>query len=391
MANILTEVTPKLLAQGLMALRENAVTPRLVNRQYEGLAGQKGSTIDVPIPSAIQAQAVSPSATPPATADVAPESVPIALDQWFEAPFYMTDKDILEAQEGTLPMQASEAIKAIANNVDQYILGLYKGIYGYTGVTNAIAFAADTSDGTQLRRVLNNQLAPMDPRYGIVSPDVEASMLQLRAFQDSSWAGDTEAIREGRISRRLGFDWFMNQNIPTHTMGTAISGGSTITLVSDSDAGDTSVTLAVGSGTATLVKGDVISIAGDSENYTVTSNSVTLTTSGVAVSISPKLRVAVDGSSTAVAVTGHPAPASQTQYEVNLGMHRDAIAFATRPLANPEDGLGAVVRSAADPVSGLTLRLEVTREHKRTRWSFDILYGAQLVRPELAARLVSKV
>src|SRR6056300_871926 len=111
MANTLTEVTPKLLAQGLLALREQAIMPMLVNRAYESLAGEKGSTIDVPIPSAIAAQDVSPGATPPSTADVAPTSVAIAMDQWKEAPFYLTDKDIMTAMDGIIPMQASEAIK----------------------------------------------------------------------------------------------------------------------------------------------------------------------------------------------------------------------------------------------------------------------------------------
>ena len=35
-----------------------------------------------------------------------------------EAPFYLTDKDLMEANRGVIPMQASEAVKAIANDVN---------------------------------------------------------------------------------------------------------------------------------------------------------------------------------------------------------------------------------------------------------------------------------
>ena len=72
---------------------------------------------------------------------------------------------------------------------------------------------------------------------------------------------------------------------------------------------------------------------------------------------------------------------------VNLNVHRDAFALASRPFAGADPmGLGTYM-SAVDPVSRLALRLEVSRQHKRTRFSYDILYGAQLVRPELAARM----
>lgn len=372
MANDLTAVIDKILVNGLRALRENTVMTQLVNRSYEEAAGEKGSTIDVPLPSAITATTVAPANIAPDPGDTEPTSVPIPLDQWKEAAFQLSDKDQLEAINDIMPMQASEAIKSLANDVDQYILGLYPAFFGTVGTAGTTPFTAGTTaDATNMRKVLSEQLAPMQDRWAVVDPDAEAKALEIRAFQDLSWNGSTAGIIEGDLNRKLGFGWWMDQNVPTHTAGTA--SGYTVTGVNA--IGSTTIGLSTGTGNFNV--GDIITFAGDPQTYTVTA--AVTGPAPVSVPISPALRVATAGTEVVTLVDDHV---------VNLGFHRDAIAFASRPLQRYGSEFGVVSQTAIDPISGISLRAEVKHEHRRLRFSYDILYGAAVIRPELGVRLL---
>lgn len=375
-SNTTTNIIPQLLAQGLLSLREMAVMPRFVNRAYETLAGEKGSTIDVPIASAITAAAVTPSYVKPDDAGVSPTKVSLSLDKWYEAPFFLTDKEMLEVMNGTIPLQAQEAVKALANQVDNDILALYKSIYGYVGTAGTTPFATDLTEFLDARKTLNNQLAPLGDRFVVLDPDAEANALGLRAFQDASFRGDAAGINDGIIGRKLGSTWFVDQNVPTHTAGTA--SGATLDNT-DMVAGVKTGTLA-SAGTGTILVGDIITFAADTtgQTYTVTSGDADVSNGGT-ISWEPGLKMSWTTNATAITVKGN--------HVANMAFHRDAFALATRPFAGADPmGLGQF-SSAVDPVSGLTLRLEVSREYKRTRFSYDILYGVGCVRRELACRI----
>jgi hypothetical protein len=217
MSNVMTAVIPKLLAQGLLALRQQAVMPRLVNRGYEPMAGLKGSSIDVPIPSAVAAVAVTPATVPPANADMGPTSVNIALDQWYEAPFYLTDKEVMDVMAGIVPMQASEAVKSLANKVDIHLLQQGNKVAGFAGTAGTTPFATDLSAYLAARKVLNRNLAPMDNRSVVLDVDAEANAIGLRAFQDAAFRGDTQGIINGQIGYKLGAMWTMDQNVQSFT------------------------------------------------------------------------------------------------------------------------------------------------------------------------------
>lgn len=378
MANDVSALIPKILARGVMALREMAIMPRLVNRDVANVPQLRGSTVDVPIPVAQSASDVTPAEVHPAPSDTTPTTVPIALTRWRKSNFHLTDKDELEIDknESFLPMQTSSALRALANDVDSFILALYKKFYGYHGTAGTTPFGTPgVQDATGIRKVLNKQVAPPNDRHCVVDPDAEAAALSLREFADRNFSGSINAILEGDLNRKLGFQWWMDHLIPTHTAGTASDGATAVAVdnVAGYAIGVKALNIDVAAGTKTLVEGDIISFAGHSQTYVVTAGA-TLDTTGVTVNIEPGLQAAV---------VDDEAVTVRKSHVVNLAFQRDAIAFASRPLKQE----GPEMMSVADPVTGIALRLERVRQYKQTVWEFDILYGAGVVRRELGARL----
>jgi len=371
--NTLALAVPALLAQGLLALRQMAVMPRYINRAYEAQAGEKGGTISVPIPSAITAAAVVPNTV----GGIVPTSAIITLNNWWEASFQVNDMELQNAIAGVIPMEATEAVKALANQVDTLVLTTHNTIYGWGGSAGTTPFATDLAEYLDARRALNNQLAPPDPRYVVMNADAEANALGLRAFQDASFRGDTAGILNGEIGRKLGATWFVDQNVVTHTAGTAAGAGTTNAGFA---AGVTQINLQA-QGAGTILVGDVFTIAGQAQTYVAdgTGTGCANVGAGGTVNFTPPLAVTIGAAITGVTL-------KQT-HVVNIAFQRDAWALASRPFAGADPlGVG-FFQSAVDPVSGLTLRLEVQRQHKRTLFSYDILYGLQMIRPAFAARI----
>ena len=368
--NNLQAAIPRILALGMKTLRENVVMPRLVNSDFQGAAAQKGSTVDVVLSSGVVASPVVPGMVTPTGTPVEPIRVPITLNNWVEAGFEMTDRDLAEVADGYLPVQVGEAIKSLANYVDRSIFALYKSVYGAVGTAGVTPFAT-TAEAQAARRLLNRQLAPPQDRYMVVDPDADAQATGLPAFQYASYAGDSDVIREGRIGRKFGFDWHMSQNVPVHT-----AGGATGYKVNQANHTAGSKSVAVNTGTGVAVYGDLFSVAGHDQTYVVTS--VEGSPNMTRINYEPAARAAFPNNANITFVGDHV---------VNLAFNRFAFAFVSRPLLDVEP-LGNRVLSMSDPISKLTVRLEVSRLYKQTRWSFDVLWGVACIRPELAVRVL---
>lgn len=376
MANTNTNYLPKLLAMGQMALREQAWMPRTVNRSYDNLAAQKGDIINIAIPSAITVRTVTPAVTQAANVDFNPTNVAVTLDFWREGAFHLSDKDELEVQTGTVPMQASEAIKAVGNAVDVYILGKHTGFFGYTGTPGTTPFATDILPATTARKLLNKQLAPVTDRWLVLDPEAEGNAVALSNIIQFDQRGDQQGIIEGSIGRKLGMQWFMDQNVSTFTPGTGWATGYSASTVAGA-VGDTTLNITNTTASGTVLVGDLFTFSG--ENYVITAAATASATVPFAISIYPALKDAV--------ATGAAITVVASAYTVNLAYHRDGLAWASRPLM-AIGSFGNLFQGAVDPVSGLALRLELSRQYKQNTIGYDVLGGASFVRREYGAKIL---
>lgn len=389
-ALVTTNVVSTLCAMGLATLRDRLALVLVANREYERMitGATRFSTVNVAVPAAVASRVVAPNVIPPAVTAVTPTSVPITLSQWYESPFAMDDKGVAQVDNGIVPMQAKEAIKSLANTIEDYLWTLLTtGTAAVAAIGNSAGTAGTTPFGTGLDdflaadKVLNDNLADSEDRYMIINTAAKASAMGLRAIQDASFRANSgpNSLISGEIGNVLGARWLMSQRVPNHTNGT-LGAGTTVTGINA--IGATTIALS-GGASGTILAGDIVRFGATSAyTYNVVSSVGGGTPSSVVIAY-PGLIAATAGAeavsiSTASVIAAH-----------NILIQKNCLAFAMAPLLDTVEVPGATLQAVAiDEVSGLSLRLEVTRQHRQVQWAFDALYGGAVIRPQIACWLL---
>ena len=391
--NTLDLLIQKILARGLTVLRKKVLMTRLVNTDFKNEAKEYGTTIDIPYSTAKTVKTITPSHIPTAPTDQTTRFAQITIDQWKGSDFGMNDNEMrhINANDFWVPDQVVQSMDTIAVALNASIFSKYTGVYGTYGTAGTTPFGSSVEglSATGIRKVLNKQLCPAEGRSSVMDYDAEANALGITAFNSAETTGDNGAVKiKGEIGEKFGIMWNADSYVPTHTKG---AGATTGVYLVDLTAGYTAEpTLrystvhidTVDSNANALVAGDIITFAGQTQTYAVITSGVGATGADEGdIVISPGLQADLaDG----VAIT------KVDSHVVNLVFHKDAFGLAMR---NPSMGLSEVdevinSRTMADSRSGVILRLEKIRMYKQTMWDFDAIWGAGLVRPEFAARLL---
>lgn len=361
-----------------------------INRGYNPQPTQKGRTIQIPVRSSFTAQ---DAPSDPQNIDAG--QVDVTLDHWKEVKFALPDDEGQFTEERIIEDHVEPAAYALAADVETRLAALY------TQVPWAVDRTSDVvADIIAVRQRLADNGAPMTDRMLHLAVDhtTEAALLNTDIFKSAQIVGGTDnqdALMEGFLGRRFGFEIFADGVLPAHTSGTVVSAGSDIAgaLTADADQGATQIAIGSLSGTQTLVKGDSFVIAGHTQRYTVQANKA-LVDGAATIDIFPALAQDYDSGAVVTFEKGDEAAIHADAFGVNLGFHRDWATMATAPLQSHRGSRqaaaqGIQVETIADDETGIILRgrMWYDPDLSRLMTAFDLLYGFKVLDPNLATLL----
>lgn len=409
---------PEVWAQeSLMILEANMVAASLVHRDFSNEIQQFGDVVNTRRPAefTMKRKTDTDGVT---KQDATATNVAVKLDQHLHTSFIIKDGEESKGFKNLVVEYLSPALLSIAQGADEIILGQMYEFMAY----NVGKLGTDLSKSTVIaaREVLNVNKCPQSGRSFITTPNGEGNLLNIGDFIKANEIGDDgSALREANLGRKMGFNFFMDQNAPSIATGSTIVTGA-INNGAGYAVGDTALT--VDGLTAAIENGAWCTIAGD-----MTPQKITGTVGGATptqITIAPGLYSAVvDGAVVTVYTPGEidlgagyasgyakdlvingftVAPKkgqlvsigsleADTPYSLlstptttamllnktlqsavidnanvgigpagdyNFAFHKNAISFVSRPLATPMAGTGAL-SSVADN-NGIGVRVTIT-------------------------------
>lgn len=380
MANTLTSLIPDLYEALDVVSREMTGFIGGVSRNSSIERAAVNQTVRVPVaPSATTAN-TTPGVTAPDTGDQTIDNVDITISKSKHVPVRWNGeetKGLMNA--GTFStIQADrfyQAMRALVNEIEADVWAeAYKRssrAYGTAGTT-PFATAADMSDFAGVRRILEENGAPLTDLQLALG---HAAMGNLRGKQSGLFkvneAGTADMLRNGMTDRLMGMALRHSHAIGVHSAGT---GSGYLVNLASPIVGTT--TIPADTGTGTILAGDIVTFAGTTTKYVVNS--------------------ALSGGSFAIgkpglttAETDNDAITVGASYTPNLAFSRSAIVLATRAPAKPEGGdMADDAMMVTDPVTGLSFEVAVYRQFMQVVYHVRLAWGFRAIKPEHIATLI---
>lgn len=380
MANILNGLMPTLYTALDIVSREMVGFIPSVAVNAAPTTAAKGETISVPVTPTAVTHDIVPGQLPADDGDQNIDRVDMTIQKSKYASVRWSGEEQLGVSNaGTynaiLVQQFTQAMRAIANEVDADCAATFIGASRAYGTPGTVPFANGIEDVAQVRKILADNGAPLTDLQLVVNTSAGAKLRSNTLLAAANSAGSDATLRRGVLLDVNGFAIRESAGIVTHTPG-SITGSALVNKADGYAKGDTAI--AVDGATAIALKaGDFVSFGNDAEKYIVGANA-----SGSPIKLNAPGLVHGVADNTAVTV-------ASARYAANMAFDRNAIQLITRAPAMPVGGDSSEdVTVITDPASGISFQVAVYREYRRVRFEIGLAWGVKLIKPEHVAVLL---
>lgn len=339
-----------------------------------------GQTVSSPVAPAATATDITPAVTPPNDGDQNIGNVQMTITKARRVPVRWNgeEKRGLDNNGASynviLSNQLQQGMRTLVNEVEADLAALHVNASRAVGTAGTAPFgtAGNLSDTAGALRVLeDNGAQGLDFQLVLGS----AAMENLRGKQSVLFkvneSGREDMLRNGITDRIQNLALRNSGQVKSFTKGT---GASATTNATGYAAGATTITLA-SAGTGTILAGDVITFAGDTNQYVVASGDTDVSNGGSITLQAPGLRQAIPASATAITIVGNSAR--------NMFFARSAIALATRAPALPEQGDMADDRLIiTDLITGLSFEVSLYKQYRQVQLEIALAWGCAAIKKE---------
>lgn len=412
-----TILTHTMIAErALFYLRNQLSFTRNVYKGYDaefhGVGGyKKGDSITIHLPN--KARTIAGPDITGSIPDTQENSTTVTIDEHRVAPLDFTSQQLTLNVEQFGRKYLEPRTLAMANYVDRQGCAEYVNLYNLVGTAGTTPAAFKILADAAAR--MDEEAVPEEPRNAVFSSKAGWSMAdgELKTVFNQPIV-DT-MLRRGFRGRFGTFDTFMDQNIQSHTRGTATGSGAALNVKTKPTEGDTSIALQGAGNTLTMTAGDVFTIAtvagvnpisGDAwegnqvRQFVVTALATSDGGGDITPSVSPAFISSAAGTKILPDQTINDMPEIADVVTIvgnvsavlpqHIAHHPDCFAMTMVPFEEP-DSAGQSVKwaTATDPDLGLSLTYAAAFNiltHVEV-YRLDGLFGWDTVRPELGVRM----
>jgi hypothetical protein len=377
MANTLTNLIPDLYEALDTVARELTGLIPAVTLDAGPARASLNSTVRSPVAPAVSATDITPGVTPPNDGDQIITNRTITINKSRRVPVRWNGEETLGINSGPgynmlLQDQFTQAMRTLVNEVETDLAALYTGASRAYGTAGTTPFASDLSDSANILKILLDNGAPQSDMQMVFNTTAGAKVRTMAQLSKVSEAGSSTLLTQGSFGSVHGMMFRESAQIKSVTKGT----GTSYLVNNASNYAIGATTIAVDTGTGTILAGDVITFAGDTNKYVV----ATALSGGNLVLAAPGLRQTL-ADNTAVTVGNN--------YAANMGFSRSAIVLATRAPALPQGGDMADDRTIlTDPRTNLSMEVALYRQYRQIQYEVSLAWGAAVMKPEFLALLL---